>query len=186
MNSWDSFQVYCDMETDWGGWTFFAFKDWWSPTVSTKRLFDSSVGTYSHTQKDAWQDYSFNISDITHSEMMVLIDEKKPKDALKSKKVIFFKYDIWYWWFNQWPVPCNWLTNWWYTYKTTLSEPYKTGNQSSCSSANWHQRDENWGSGFFLLNFNTNNNWAYWWKWIAWNTVTWADSWNHDARFYVR
>jgi len=101
----NEFEVYCDMTTDWGGWTLIANIDdsslttWearnYTNTWTTKNVFSQNWYSYAYNKLKLWYDFRMDIknSDImeNNQDWIVLIDWIHSSTYWKTL------YSIWNW-----------------------------------------------------------------------------------------
>jgi hypothetical protein len=168
------------MTTDGGGWTFFAHVN---DNYVGGQLFTTNTGTYRTDRADDNTTYSKagNILPLlSHTQMMVTLDNANPQTAKSASKIVFYQYGIGSAGFNTGPVPCAGLSNG-FSYRTAMSGAFTAGGvTNSCDSGSWYTRTA--GNAAYLILFNNGSGYAnYWGSGMGGN-----DSWNHDGFWYVR
>lgn len=178
--TWNSkMRVYCDMQTDWGWWTFFGFYDNSSDDADAHDFFSADIWSYNTDREDNDISFAIDIGDFWYTEMMVSLDNKSIMTALGNDKLLFLSFPLWNTWFNNGPIPCIWLSSSNYQYKLSPSQEYTNGTSNICDSTRWYLRNQS-NSGYLTL-FHQTANGNYWWAWMWWN-----NSWGHDGWWYIR
>ncbi len=171
--------VYCDMVTAGGGWTFLAHvnQDYVGGT-----LFGVDTGTYRADRADDATTYGRAASllpNLMHTEMMVTIDMVEPAAAVAASRLVIFQYKAGLKAFNGGPVPCSGLDET-FQYRLSPTDPLKAARMFICDATRWQARVDD-GSLSLVLFSGGSALGQYWGAGIGGD-----NSWNHDAWWYVR
>ena len=163
------FKVYCDMTTEWGGWTYIIWIEW-----TNKNHVNISDVTSSNLSSLSWK-WKFSdtvINSIAWWENFIL----RWEDLSNIWEwFLYLKYDWIDWsstrlsWNQYTKVLCSdsLLWSWQESYNELTHQVW-----FSCDHLSWDVYDAYWAT--------SSANWYCWW------TTWWCSSWNKDARIWIR
>ncbi len=197
-NGSSTLQVYCDMDIEWGGWTFAGHVD--GGSAISEISFASAVWTYNVERKDTWTEYFLDMSQFEHTEMMALINTKSPQEANNTNSFLMLRYGLDAPMFHtatlsSCPNPL-WSSDILF-HKTKIWWEYMSSKVWWCWTA-WYVRPQDynptWGPlGLYLLYFRESTTaGTRWssdaWRWLngEWDGISTTNSFWNDVWIYIR
>ena len=176
-------EVFCEMETDGGWWTFIMFFDWdTTPSTSMPKYFEWPVWNYSTQRANTWSPYSIlDLADLYDTEMMITAEFIDPIEAYKEKKLIFYKHPVVNTGFTTWPLPCATM-GYDYSWRLSMSWDYinTPTSTSTCWTTYWYPKIGTSSTNDWFIWLSTSQ-WTTIWYSMGWSLEHWLDSW-----WYVR